>query len=105
VTIFKKIVDGEVPCDLIYEAPSYVAFHDINPQAPVHFLVVPRTDRLENLKSTVVGDAVLLGILLRAAAKIAREQGLEDFTVTINNGPGAGQTVPHLHLHVTGTPQ
>lgn len=100
--LFCKIVAGQIPADKLYEDDEVVAFRDISPQAPVHFLVIP--------KKHIVGpafiegeDELLIGRMLRAAAKIAAELGITDgYRLVLNNGLDAGQTVFHLHLHVLG---
>ena len=98
-TIFEKIIAGELPCDKVYEDERCIVFHDINPVAPFHVLVVPKKliDRLSNARSV---DSELLGHLMLVAAKVSKESGYEDFRVINNNGAGAGQTVFHFHLHV-----
>jgi histidine triad (HIT) family protein len=100
-TIFGRILRGEVPADFVYEDDRAVAFHDVNPRAPTHILIVPRKP-IERLSVAQDGDEALLGHLMRVACRVAREAGLEDFRVVINDGAGAGQTVFHLHLHVLG---
>lgn len=100
--LFCKIVAGQIPAGKLYEDDAIVAFRDISPQAPVHFLVIP--------KKHIVGpafieaeDELLIGKMLRAAAKIAAELGITDgYRLVLNNGLDAGQTVFHLHLHVLG---
>lgn len=100
-TIFGKIARGEVPTELVYEDPRAVAFHDVNPQAPTHILVIPR-EPIERLSAADDGDETLLGHLLVVARRVAADAGLTDFRVVVNDGAGAGQTVFHLHLHVLG---
>lgn len=100
-TIFGKIARGEVPTDLVYEDDRALAFHDVNPQAPTHILVIPRKP-IARLSQSEDGDAELLGHLLLVARKVAAEAALEDFRLVVNDGPGAGQTVFHLHVHVIG---
>jgi histidine triad (HIT) family protein len=101
-TLFQKIMDREIPASIAYEDEHCMVLHDIAPQAPVHLLVIPRKPiaRLERAESV---DQMLLGHLLLTAASVARAQGLEQgFRVVINNGPMAGESVPHLHVHVLG---
>jgi histidine triad (HIT) family protein len=99
-TIFGKIVSGEIPAELIYEDDHCVAINDINPQAPVHVLVIPRKG-IPKLMDAQDHDQELLGHLLLAAGKIAKQLGVDEaFRLVINNGSGAGQTVFHLHLHI-----
>lgn len=100
-TIFSKIIDGSIPADIIYEDERCLAFRDISPQAPVHFLVIPR-EPLAKLSDAGDEHRELLGHLLLVASKVAGEQGLTDFRLNVNNGAGASQTVFHLHVHVLG---
>ena len=102
-TIFGKILRGEIPSEKVYEDDRAFAFKDINPAAPVHILVIPK-EHIVNLLDAEESHAELLGHLMLVAAKVAREQGLEEdgFRLVANNGAGAGQTVFHLHLHVIG---
>ena len=100
-TIFGKILRGDIPCDEVYSDDRCLAFRDIAPQAPVHVLVIPRQP-IESLRSADIGDEALLGHLLLVAARVARQEGLEDFRTVINSGAAAGQTVFHLHVHVIG---
>jgi len=100
-TIFGKIARGEIPAQLVYEDDRALAFHDVNPQAPTHILVIPRRP-IETLAAAQDGDAALLGHLLLVARRAAKDAGLEDFRLVVNNGAGAGQTVFHLHIHVLG---
>jgi histidine triad (HIT) family protein len=99
-TIFSKIIDKEIPADIVYEDDLVLAFKDIAPQAPVHILVIPKKPIL-NLKYVESEDQELLGHLLLSVKKIAQQQGLANgYRVVINNGQDAGQTVDHLHLHI-----
>ena len=100
-TIFGKILHGEIPCDEVYSDEQCLAFRDVAPQAPVHVLVIPRKP-IESLRSGAAEDAALLGHLLLVAARVAKQEGLDDFRTVINSGAGAGQTVFHLHVHVIG---
>ncbi|MEB3241928.1 MAG: histidine triad nucleotide-binding protein [Synechococcus sp.] len=100
-TIFGRILRGEIPCDEVYSDERCLAFRDIVPQAPVHVLVIPRQP-IESLRSASDNDEALLGHLLLVAAKVAKQEGLEDWRTVINSGAGAGQTVFHLHVHVIG---
>ena len=99
--IFGKIARGEVPAKKVHEDDLCVAFHDVAPQAPTHLLVIPRKP-IPRLSQSGDGDEALLGHLLRVAAKVAREAGLADYRLVVNDGAGAGQTVFHLHVHVLG---
>lgn len=100
--LFCKIVAGSIPAKLIHQDEKCIAFADINPQSPTHFLVVPR----EHVASLAHGDnshTTMFGHLLTTAADIAREKGLaKGYRVVINTGPDGGQTVDHLHVHVLG---
>lgn len=101
-TIFKRIIDKEIPASVVYEDDQCLAFRDINAQAPVHFLVIPRQE-IPSLKAATEEDSALLGHLLSVARKVAAQLKLEQgYRVVINCGPDGGQTVDHLHLHVLG---
>lgn len=101
--IFCRIIHREIPAKIIFEDESTVAFEDIRPEAPQHFLVVPK-EHLESLAKISDDHEPLLGHLLSVAAKLARERGLEPngYRTVVNTGAGAGQTVFHLHVHVLG---
>ena len=103
MTIFGKIIDREIPADIVYEDDLCLAFRDINPVAPTHILIIPKKD-ITALAEVQGIDHAVLGHLMVKASEIAREEGLEDggYRVVINNGEGAGQTVSHLHLHLLG---
>jgi len=100
-TIFGKIARGEIETQVVYEDDRALAFHDVNPQAPTHLLVIPRKP-IERLAAAEDGDGSLLGHLLLVARRVAKDAGLEDFRLVVNNGAGAGQSVFHLHIHVLG---
>jgi histidine triad (HIT) family protein len=100
--IFCKIAAGEIPVPLLHQDEQVVAFADIHPQAPTHFLVIPR-EHLQSLAHTAQEHASLLGRMLAVAADTARKQGLENgYRTVINSGADGGQTVGHLHVHVLG---
>ena len=102
MSIFEKIIRREIPAKIVFEDGDVLAFHDVNPQAPVHVLIVPKRviARLADAKES---DAALLGKLLLAARKVAEKLDLTSgYRVVINNGPDAGESVPHLHVHVLG---
>ncbi|MDX2081794.1 MAG: histidine triad nucleotide-binding protein [Terrimicrobiaceae bacterium] len=103
MTLFEKIIAREIPADIIYEDADCLAFRDINPQAPVHVLLVPKRV-IPRVGESTAGDADLLGHLLVKAAEVARAEGLSSsgFRLVINNGPNGGETVPHLHVHILG---
>ena len=99
-TIFSKIIAREIPADIVYEDELCLAFKDIHPQAPIYILVVPKKE-ISRLVDADPADQALLGHLLLAVGKIARQLGVEDaFRVMISNGADAGQTVFHVHLHL-----
>lgn len=99
-TLFSRIIDREIPADILHEDDFSVAFRDINPQAPFHVLVVPRKP-LAKVTDAGEDDATILGRLMLTAARVAREHGHGDaFRLVVNSGAGAGQTVFHLHVHV-----
>jgi histidine triad (HIT) family protein len=101
-TIFSKIIRREIPARIIYEDDHCIAFHDVNPQAPVHFLVIPKK-AIVNVASAATEDQALLGHLLLACQKIAGQLGLSDgYRVVANCGRDGGQSVDHLHFHVLG---
>ena len=101
-SIFKKIIDKEIPADIVHEDEQCLAFRDIAPAAPTHLLVIPKKE-LENLAAADEEDSPLLGHLLSVARKVATQEGLEDgYRVVINIGNNGGQSVDHLHLHVLG---
>lgn len=99
--IFCRIVSGQIPCEKVYEDESVVAFHDVNPAAPTHVLVIPK-EHIEDFMH--VKDPNMLTLLTGAAQQIARRLGLEQdgFRLVVNTGRLGGQTVRHLHLHILG---
>ncbi len=102
-TIFDKIISGEMQADIVYEDDHVVAFRDINPQAPTHVLVVPRT-RMKSVAESVDHDPAILGSFMHGIARTARTLGLEDngYRVVFNTGADALQTVPYIHAHILG---
>ena len=99
-TLFEKIINREIPADIVYEDELSLAFKDINPQAPVHVLIIPKKP-IEKLSDANIEDQALLGHLMLVARKIAEQLNLDNtFRIIINNGAGAGQSVFHLHLHL-----
>ena len=102
-TLFEKIAAREIPASIIYEDDQVLAFKDINPGAPTHILIVPRKP-IPRIAEAGPEDQAVLGHLLLKAAQVARTAGLASsgYRLVINNGPDAGESVPHLHLHILG---
>ena len=101
-TIFKRIIDGEIPADIVYEDELCMAFHDVAPQAPVHVLVIPKKE-IRSIADLAEEDQHLAGHLLLAIQKVAQQLELDEgYRVISNCGAKAGQTVDHLHLHIMG---
>lgn len=101
-TIFGKIIDREIDADIVYEDDRCLAFRDINPQAPMHILLIPKKP-IPRLADAAPDDRDLLGHLMLKAAEIARDEGYGDaFRLAMNNGEAVGQSVFHLHLHILG---
>ena len=101
VTLFTKIIQREIPADIVYEDELAIAFRDISPQAPVHVLVVPKKP-IPKLAEAIPDDHRVLGHLMMTVKRIADQLDLSDYRVVMKNGEGAGQTVFHLHLHLLG---
>jgi histidine triad (HIT) family protein len=103
MTLFEKIIARQIPASIVAETSEWLAFHDIQPQAPVNVLVVPKKP-IPRVGSAQVEDAALLGALLLGASEVARLTGVLEtgFRVVINHGADGGETVPHLHVHVLG---
>ena len=103
-TIFSKIVNKEIKADIVYEAETVLAFNDINPQAPVHVLIIPKIEipKVTDLKGSE--HAALLGDMIDAANKIAKDLGIDKdgFRLVMNCGDNGGQDVYHLHMHLLG---
>ncbi len=100
--IFCKIVAGQIPSRKVYEDDEVLAFHDINPAAPVHFMIIPKA-HVDSLAECTDAHRDILGKILVLAPKLAKEQGLgTGFRTSINTGKGGGQEVFHLHVHVLG---
>ncbi|KAB8315946.1 histidine triad nucleotide-binding protein [Tolypothrix campylonemoides VB511288] len=101
-TIFSKIIRREIPADIVYEDDLALAFKDVNPQAPVHILVIPKKP-IPRLADAESQDDALLGHLLLTVKRVAEQAGLTNgYRLVINTGPDGGQTVYHLHLHILG---
>lgn len=101
MTLFEKIIARQIPATIVYEDPDCVAIRDVNPQAPTHLLVIPRRV-VRDVANAAPEDEALLGRLLLACARVARQEGLVSWRLVQNNGEDAGQSVPHLHFHVLG---
>ncbi len=102
MTLFEKIIQREIPADIVYEDDQVLAFRDINPAAPTHILVIPKKP-IPRIGAAENEDQSLLGHLLLKAAEIAKTLKLENgFRLVMNNGPDGGESVPHLHCHILG---
>ncbi len=99
-SIFSRIVAREIPADVVFENDRVIAFRDIAPQAPVHLLVVPKTEAYPDVVALAAGDPGLLAEIVAVARGLAAEYADGDFRLVFNTGPGAGQTVFHAHAHV-----
>jgi len=102
-SLFEKIVSREIPATIVYEDDKVIAFRDVKPQAPVHVLIVPKKP-IARIAEAQPEDHAILGHLLLKAAEVARQLGLTQtgFRLVFNNGPDAGEAVPHLHCHILG---
>lgn len=99
-TVFKKIIDREIPAEIVYEDQECLAFRDINPQAPIHVIVIPKKE-IPNLEELREEDEALIGHLFIAMQRIAQQMGISTgYRVVLNNGPDAGQEVMHMHFHL-----
>ena len=99
-TIFEKIIDRELPSNIVYEDDKCIAIEDIAPKAPIHILIIPKKP-IPKLSEAKKADEVLLGHLMMVVKKVAEQLDVQDaFNVVINNGEKAGQTVFHLHIHL-----
>ena len=103
MTIFEKIIAREIPAKVIWEDDDAIAFHDVNPQAPVHVLIVPKKV-IPRLSAASEADRALLGKLMGVAGELAKKLEIDKtgYRVVINSGPDAGESVPHLHVHLLG---
>ena len=101
-TVFKRIIDGEIPAKIVYQDDQCLAFHDISPQAPTHVIVIPKKE-IPSLAELSDEDAALVGHLVMTIRKLAEELKLDDgYRVVVNCGAHAGQSVDHLHFHLLG---
>tara|TARA_B110000093_G_scaffold62034_1_gene67161 strand:- start:4755 stop:5093 length:339 start_codon:yes stop_codon:yes gene_type:complete len=101
-TLFEKIIAREIPAKIEHEDDQCIVIHDIDPQAPTHFLVIPK-QLIPRLAEAPAENQAVLGHLLLTAAAVAKKLNLEGgFRIVINNGKDAGESVPHLHVHVLG---
>lgn len=101
-TLFTKIIDREIPADIVFEDDQCLAFRDINPKAPMHILVIPKKP-IAKLVDAQTEDEPLLGHIMTVASEIATKEGYGDaFRLVINNGSAVGQSVFHLHAHILG---
>lgn len=102
MTIFKKIIDREIPADIVFEDDVCLAFRDINPQAPTHVLVIPKKE-IPSLADLTEQDQSIVGHCVLAVSKIAAQEGLDEgYKMQVNCGEAGGQEVPHLHFHLLG---
>ncbi|MDQ1029356.1 histidine triad (HIT) family protein [Streptomyces umbrinus] len=99
--LFCKIVDGKIPATVVRETETTVAFRDINPQAPIHVLVIPKVHH-PDASSLAVAEPAILADVVREAGEVAAEEKLDSYRIVFNTGSGAGQTVFHAHAHVLG---
>jgi histidine triad (HIT) family protein len=102
-TLFEKIIDREIPSDIVYEDDDVIAFKDVNPVAPVHILVVPKKP-IPKVSDMEADDIELMGKVMYAAKQVAHEQGVAEsgFRLVVNNGEAASQSVFHVHVHLIG---
>ena len=102
MTLFEKIIAREIPADIVHEDDQCIAIHDIDPQAPVHVLVIPKKP-IPRIGEATPEDQALLGHLLLSAARVANQLDLGNgFRIVVNNGKDGGEAVPHLHIHLLG---
>ncbi|MEO6941851.1 MAG: histidine triad nucleotide-binding protein [Terrimesophilobacter sp.] len=99
-SIFTRIIAREIPADIVFESQRIIAFRDITPQAPVHILVVPKTENYRNVSELALGDPALLAELVATAKELAEELAGGEYRLIFNEGESAGQTVFHVHAHV-----
>lgn len=102
-TIFKQIIDKELPAEIVYEDDTCLAFRDINPKAPVHILIIPKKE-IVSLATVTEEDTQILGHMMLVTANVARQEGIEEsgYRVVTNINEDAGQSVFHIHFHILG---
>lgn len=103
MTLFEKIIARQIPATIVYEDDQVIAFRDVKPHAPTHVLIVPKKP-IARIDAAQAEDEAVLGHLLLKAAEVARQLGIDrtGYRLVINNGPHAGESVPHLHCHILG---
>jgi histidine triad (HIT) family protein len=103
MTLFTKIINREIPAKIVFEDDTCLAFRDVNPQAPIHILLIPKKE-IASMNDVAGGDELLMGHLMSVVSKIAKAEGISEsgYRVVINTNAHAGQTVPHVHLHILG---
>jgi len=101
--IFCQIASGKIPADIVYRDDEIIAFRDINPQAPVHILIIPKR-HIPSLNQLTESDPALVGRMVALASKLAKDEGIADkgYRLALNCGKEGGQLVPHLHMHLLG---
>jgi histidine triad (HIT) family protein len=99
-SIFSRIIAGEIPATVVWQNERLIAFHDIAPRAALHLLIVPKTEKFENVTQLAAEDPELLAEMVATAATLAAEHANGDYRLVFNSGPTAGQTVFHVHAHV-----
>jgi histidine triad (HIT) family protein len=101
-SVFSRIIAREIPAEIVFESDNVIAIRDIAPKAPVHLLVIPKTEQYRDVAELAAGDPALLAELVRVAQQLANEQSDGEFRLIFNTGESAGQTVFHVHAHVLG---
>ena len=99
--VFTKIINKEIPADIVYEDEKCLAFKDINPQAPIHILLIPKKE-IPSTQEIQKEDQELMGHLMIKIPEIAKKLEISNYRLVVNTGQGAGQTVFHLHIHILG---
>ncbi|MGO2684576.1 HIT domain-containing protein [Microbacterium sp.] len=101
-SIFTRILNGDIPGEIVVDTDTVFAIRDINPQAPLHVLVIPKTEQYRDVTELAAGDPALLAEMVAVAKQLADEHANGEYRLIFNNGPSAGQTVFHVHAHVLG---